>query len=193
MNVEKWYLTLTNQLHEGRDILLSQLILGSLYESLGLATEALKNLEPNDNLFLAGPYWLLCLWLNKMFELSLDVEKPNDTDEPINNKRVEGTWLAQITLDEKNRSDQDAFFELFPYVHQTPQRHSHKGSFRQQNSWAWVVLQKVSCHWREGGLIKESTGSFPHTKSSFDQTWDIQRKSEDIMLSTQSSVTPIMS
>lgn len=89
------------------------MILGSLYESLGLSNEALKNLEPNDNLFLVGPYWLLRLWLNKMFELSLDVEKPNDTDEPINNKRVEGTRLAQITMDDKNRSDQDAFLNYF--------------------------------------------------------------------------------
>lgn len=40
LKVAKTYLTLANQLHEGRDICLSQLILESLYESLGLATKS---------------------------------------------------------------------------------------------------------------------------------------------------------
>lgn len=94
LKVAKRYLTLVNQLHKGHDIFLSQLILGSLYKSLGLATEFLKNLKPNDNLLLDGPYLLLQLWLNSMFELSLDVEKSNGADETIKNRRVEGTRLA---------------------------------------------------------------------------------------------------
>lgn len=116
MKLEKRYLTLANQSHEGRDISLRQLILGSLYESLGLTTEALKNIKPIDNLLLAGPYWLLQLWLNAMLELSMDVQKPNIYDETIKNRRVEGIQLAQITLTDKNRSDRDAFsvyFQMF--------------------------------------------------------------------------------
>lgn len=44
LKVEKRYITLANQLHEGKDVFLSQLILGLLYESLGLATKVLRNL-----------------------------------------------------------------------------------------------------------------------------------------------------
>lgn len=85
MKVAKRYLTLANDLHESRDIFLSQLILESLYESLGLATESLKNSNP------MATYWFLQLWMNAMFELSMDVEKPNDADETTKNRSVEGT------------------------------------------------------------------------------------------------------
>lgn len=102
LKVSKRYLTLVNQLHERRDIYLGQLILGSLYESLGLATKSLKNLQPKDNLLLVRPLWLLQLWLNSMFEPSLDVKKPNGADENIKKKCVEGTRLDQITPADKN-------------------------------------------------------------------------------------------
>lgn len=52
LKVAKIYLTLANQLHECKDIFLSQLILGSFYKSLGLATEVLRNLQTKDNLYL---------------------------------------------------------------------------------------------------------------------------------------------
>lgn len=70
LKVAKRYLTLENQLDEGRDICISQLILGSIYESLRLATWTLKKLQPKHNMLLYGPYWLLQLWLNAMFDLS---------------------------------------------------------------------------------------------------------------------------
>lgn len=38
------FLTLANQLHDGQNNGLGQLILGFIYESLGLATYTLKNL-----------------------------------------------------------------------------------------------------------------------------------------------------
>ncbi|KAI5393548.1 hypothetical protein KIW84_060608 [Lathyrus oleraceus] len=59
LKVAKRYLTLAKQLHERQDICLSQLILGYLYESLGLVTKTLKKLLPKDNLLLVGPYWML--------------------------------------------------------------------------------------------------------------------------------------
>lgn len=48
LKVAKRYLTLANQLHEGKYIFHSQLILGSLYESPGEATETLRNINPKD-------------------------------------------------------------------------------------------------------------------------------------------------
>lgn len=88
LKVAKIFLTMANQLHEGQNIYLSQLILGSLYESLGLAIKTLKNLKPKDNLLLGGPYWLLQLWLNAIFETSLNVNIPDDVDEDIKNRRI---------------------------------------------------------------------------------------------------------
>lgn len=113
LKVEKRYLTLANQLHEGHDIFLSQLILWSLYKYLGVATEALKNLKPRDNWLLSGPLWMLQLWLNSTFELSLDDDKPNNTSDIIKNRHIEGVRLAQMTPTDKNKSDWEAFSAYF--------------------------------------------------------------------------------
>lgn len=99
------YLTLANQLHEGRDICLSQLILGSIYESLGLATKTVKNLQPKDNLLLVGYYWFPGFWLNSMFEPSLDIKNPNTADEDMKFRHVEGLRLARITLVDTHRTE----------------------------------------------------------------------------------------
>lgn len=61
LKMAKRYITLANQIHEGKDVFLSQLILGSLYESLGVSTEALRNIDPKDDLLLSEPLWLLQL------------------------------------------------------------------------------------------------------------------------------------
>lgn len=113
LKVSKRYLTLANQLHKGRDICLGQLISGPLYESLDLATENLKNLQPKDDILLGGPYWLLYLWLNAMFEPFLDVEKLNDVDEDIKNMRIEGVRLSRITRVNTHRTYMEAFSKYF--------------------------------------------------------------------------------
>lgn len=47
--VEKTFVTLANQLHSGRKIYLSQLILASLYEALNLASNAMKKFSLTKN------------------------------------------------------------------------------------------------------------------------------------------------
>lgn len=102
LKVAKHYLNLSNQLHEGCDIILSQLILGSLYESLRVVTDALKTLQPKDNLLLSGPFWLLQLWINATFKLSLDVNKLNNASDIIKNRRVKWPWLIRTDQIEKH-------------------------------------------------------------------------------------------
>lgn len=63
LKVAKSFVTLANQLRGGRNVYLSQLILDTLYESLSLASHAMKSFSPTknpkDTLLLAGPLWLL--------------------------------------------------------------------------------------------------------------------------------------
>lgn len=56
LKVSKSFISLDNQLHEGWIIYLGQLILGSLYESLGIASNALKLFKPKANLSIIGPF-----------------------------------------------------------------------------------------------------------------------------------------
>lgn len=53
--VAKRILTLVNQLHEGKNIYLSQLILDSLYETLGLAIDFDKTLKYGTIFLLLAP------------------------------------------------------------------------------------------------------------------------------------------
>lgn len=78
LKVTKRYLTLSNQLHEGKNICLRQ------------------------------------LRLNATFKVSPDVKNPNDNNVAISGRRIEGTGLNLLTLTDKNKSDQDAFFAYFP-------------------------------------------------------------------------------
>lgn len=109
LKMEKRFLTLANQQHEGQNIFLSQLILGSLYETLGLAIDSLKTLKPRTNFLLAGPYWLLQLWINAMFEPYLQIDKQKDNDEEIKNRRVKGVRLALMTHTDNGRTLQEVF------------------------------------------------------------------------------------
>lgn len=110
LEVAKRFLTLENQLHARHNICLSQLILGWLYESLGYATEFLKNYQLGTNLLLDGPYWLLQLWLNATFEPLLKTHNTlNKDDESIINRRIEGTRLALLNPIDEGLSLKEAF------------------------------------------------------------------------------------
>ena len=71
LQVASRFITLANQLHHGRRICLSELLLVSLYEGLGSVVSKLKTYQTGTNLLLVGPFWLLQLWLNATFEPSL--------------------------------------------------------------------------------------------------------------------------
>lgn len=87
-----------NQLPARSNVYLSQLILGSLYESLGEAAEILKTYQPGTNLLLAGPYWLLQSWLNATFEPLIQTHNTiNEENKEIKNRKVEGTHLVHLT------------------------------------------------------------------------------------------------
>lgn len=81
LKVDKRFLTLTNQLHDGRNICLGQLILGSLYDSLQIETHSQKNIGPSAKLLLVGPFWLLQLCRNARFESSFQTNVPNNQAE----------------------------------------------------------------------------------------------------------------
>lgn len=113
LKVQKRYFTLANQLHKGKDACLNQLILGSLYESLGEAIEAWRNIKPKDSLLLAGPFWLLRVWLNAKFETSINVQRPDDIDAIISGISTEGVQLNLLTPTNKSRSYIEAYFTYF--------------------------------------------------------------------------------
>ncbi|XP_058768267.1 uncharacterized protein LOC131641989 [Vicia villosa] len=101
IQVAKRYLCMANQLHDGKKLNLSQLILGFLYENLGEAVDLVKNYTTGSLLF-AGPFWLLQLWLNPTFEAHLPFRGVVNEEVPeIKNRSVEGTRLSLLTPKEE--------------------------------------------------------------------------------------------
>ncbi|XP_058748016.1 uncharacterized protein LOC131620851 [Vicia villosa] len=101
IQVAKRYLCMANQLHAGKKLNLSQLLLGFLYENLSEAANLTKNFKSGSLLY-AGPFWLLQLWLNATFETHLPFRGDvNEEDSTIKNRTIEGTRLAYLTPKEE--------------------------------------------------------------------------------------------
>lgn len=112
LQVAKKFLTMANQLHVGYNLCLSEMILVSLYESLGEGVTTLKNIQPRVNVSLSGPFWLLQLWLNATFETSLPIRNPIDAEaKEIKIRRVEGTRLALLTPNDEGMDLQQTFID----------------------------------------------------------------------------------
>ncbi|XP_050876617.1 auxin transporter-like protein 5 [Lathyrus oleraceus] len=56
LQVTKKFLTMANQLHVGHNLCVSEMILASLYESLGEGVTTFNNIQPKGNSLLSGYY-----------------------------------------------------------------------------------------------------------------------------------------
>lgn len=79
-----------------------------LYESLGVAVEDMVRLENPNNLQIGRPIWILQLWLNSAFELSLMTIVP---PKPV--VGVKGLRIAKLTLNDGKVIYLDTFENYF--------------------------------------------------------------------------------
>lgn len=97
-------------MHAGRNIYIIQQIPGSLYEFWGESVKNLKTYQPGTNLLLAGPYWLLQLWLNATFVPSLPTHNTiNEEDEDIKIRKLKGTHMVHLIPNDEGPSLQASF------------------------------------------------------------------------------------
>lgn len=98
LQMVKKFIAFPTQVHEGRNIYHSKLILAYRYESLGLVYFGLKSItHPYDKLLFSGPMWLLQLWLNATFEPYLNLTIPYDLARKVEDRRVQGTRISFLT------------------------------------------------------------------------------------------------
>lgn len=72
LKVAKTFIHLATQLYEWENVCLSRLIMGSLYDSLGLASPKLNYFSNFDeNLMILGSIWILQICINAIFEIFL--------------------------------------------------------------------------------------------------------------------------
>jgi hypothetical protein len=98
-------------LHEGKDICLSKLILGSLYENLNQAVTNIKDYPSRGSLIIPGPIWLFQLWLLATFKRKLAITLPNRFKKAYEDSPIEGIGLAMLQYG--NRTSQDLFSIAF--------------------------------------------------------------------------------
>lgn len=92
----------------GTKICLIRLLLCGLYESLGLASQDLKQNTNLESLQVGGLIWILQLWLNATFKPSLKTRIP-----PNSEVEVEGPRLTQLTPDNGKLLTMDVFDTYF--------------------------------------------------------------------------------
>ncbi|XP_058771322.1 uncharacterized protein LOC131644752 [Vicia villosa] len=115
VQIAKAYIPMAIQIHEGRKISLSKLLLACLYHNLGIASLRIKCLhETPKQLALSGPYWLLQHWLNATFESQIGYTISQAIMEVTHDRRVEGVKLAlQTPQGEPNRPNLLKYVKLF--------------------------------------------------------------------------------
>jgi hypothetical protein len=107
IQIPKRLTTLAIHLHEGKDIYLGKLIIGSLFENLNQAVVSIKEYPSRGSLIIPGPIWLFQLWLLATFRTKLVVALPTRLSKAYEDSSIEGIGLAMLQYG--NRTSQDLF------------------------------------------------------------------------------------
>jgi hypothetical protein len=90
------YIPIAQQINEGRLFSLGRLLLACLYEAMGNASDAIKASKDGSKVSIAGPMWLLQLWLNATFETELGLIVPSDYQQEVDEREIEGQRLVRL-------------------------------------------------------------------------------------------------
>jgi hypothetical protein len=107
LQVARMFIPLAQQINEGRLFSLGRLLLATLYEAMGNASDAIKASQDGSKFSVAGPIWLLQLWLNATFEQELGLIVPSDYQQEVDSREIEGQRLARLvprSLDQDTRT-----------------------------------------------------------------------------------------
>jgi hypothetical protein len=106
LQVVRMFIPMAQQINEGRLFSLGRLLLASLYEAMGNASDAIKASKDGSKFYVAEPIWLLQLWLNATFETELGLIVPSDYQQEVDVREVEGQRLVRLaprSLDQDSR------------------------------------------------------------------------------------------
>ncbi|KAK2420536.1 serine/threonine-protein phosphatase 7 long form protein [Trifolium repens] len=98
LQVVKRLVPLAIMIHQGLDVALGRLILASLYDSLGQASDMLKKIDKGSQLAFSGPIWLLQLWLNATFESNFKLFIPTHMESSVALRQSEGARFTTRNL-----------------------------------------------------------------------------------------------
>jgi hypothetical protein len=96
LQVARMFIPMTQQINECRLFSLGRLLLASLYEAMGNASDAIKASKDGSKFTVVGPIWLLQLWLNATFETELGLIVPSDYQQEVDDREIEGQRLARL-------------------------------------------------------------------------------------------------
>jgi hypothetical protein len=112
LQVARMFIPMARQIHEGRLFSLGRLLLATLYEAMGNASDAIKASKDRSKFSVARPMWLLQLWLNVTFETELGLIVPSDYQKEVNERTVEGQRLVRLTRRSLDKDTRRLFMRL---------------------------------------------------------------------------------
>jgi hypothetical protein len=96
LQVARMFIPMAIQIHEGRNFGLGRMLLATLYEAIGNASDDIKASKDGSSFVVSGPMWLLQLWLNATFETELGLIVPSDYQKEVDERLVEGGRLVRL-------------------------------------------------------------------------------------------------
>jgi hypothetical protein len=121
------FIPMAQQINEGRLFGIGRLLLASLYEAMGNASDAIKASKDGSKFSVAGPMWLLQLWLNATFETELGLIVPSNYQEEVDGREVEGQRLVRLAPRSLDQDSQRLFIrhmKMFLNFNQFLPRHA---------------------------------------------------------------------
>jgi hypothetical protein len=94
---------------------------------MGNASDAIKASKDGSKFSVAGPMWLLQLWLNAIFETELGLIVPSDYQEEVDAREVEGQRLVRLAPRSLDQDSQRLFIrhmKMFLNFNQFLPRHA---------------------------------------------------------------------
>ncbi|MCH80982.1 hypothetical protein A2U01_0001760, partial [Trifolium medium] len=111
LQVAKRFIPMAIQIHEGRQFGLGRLILASLYDSIGTTCDNLKKSKDGSSFLVAGPIWLLQLWLNATFESKMGLVVLEDYVAEVAERQSEGTRLVRLAPHPTGQNSKQLFMK----------------------------------------------------------------------------------
>ncbi|WJX45812.1 hypothetical protein P8452_32665 [Trifolium repens] len=127
LQVARMFIPMAQQINEGRLFSLGRLLLASLYEAMGNTSDAIKASKDGSKFSVAGPMWLLQLWLNATFEMELGLIVPSDYQVEVGGREVEGQRLVRLAPRSLDQDSQRLFIrhmKMFLNFNQFLPRHA---------------------------------------------------------------------
>ncbi|MCH82814.1 hypothetical protein A2U01_0003626, partial [Trifolium medium] len=158
LQIARMFIPMATQIHEGRQFGLGKLLLAALYDSIGNACDDLKKAKDGSPFLVAGPIWLLQLWLSATFEKELELLIGEVYLPEIAERSIEGARLVRLAPHPINQDSKTLFMKYMRIFLKFDKITEHHTPF---------LERKIGPNW----FTEEFPPSNPDARDDVDEIW----------------------